>query len=321
LLQLAASNRLATADQVEAAARALVLGSDGKARPAFRALLNRFAEPWLGLSPLENIKKDATAFPAFTSEVQQSLGEETRQFLASVVIDDRGKPADLLLASHTFVDANLAGYYGFGQAGAAGFTRATRPAGWGVGLLSQGSLLAIGAGSLKTSPTKRGHLVRERFLCNKVPPPPPVVAELPEPTEAETTRQRYEALHVAEASCKACHALMDPIGFAFEHLDASGRYREREGRFDIDDRGSVIGTSAGEIVIRGPEELARALAPLPETADCMADFIAGHAFGLDHGEAGCLARTASEELRAGSIGVLEYYLRMARAESFRSRMP
>ena len=169
--------------------------------------------------------------------MQQSLGEETRQFLAGVVIDDRGKPADLLLASHTFVDGNLAGYYGFGQAGAAGFTRTPRPAGWGVGLLSQGSLLAIGAGSLKTSPTKRGHLVRERLLCNKVPPPPPVVAELPEPTDAETTRQRYEAIHVAEPTCKACHALMDPIGFAFEHLDASGRYREREGRFDIDDRG------------------------------------------------------------------------------------
>ena len=48
--------------------------------------------------------------------------------------------------------------------------------------------------------------MRERLLCSKVPPPPPVVGELPEPTDAETTRQRYEELHVADAGCKGCHS-------------------------------------------------------------------------------------------------------------------
>jgi hypothetical protein len=320
LLQLAAANRLATADQVETAARSLVLGPDGKPKAAFRNLVAGFADQWLKLSPLENIKKDAGAFPAFAPEVQRALAEETRRFISAVLFDDKGKVSDLLLAPFTMVDPTLARYYGFG-AGGAGFARAMRPAGWGVGLLSQGSLLAIGAGSLSTSPTKRGHLVRERILCNVVPPPPPVVGELPEPTEAETTRQRYEVIHLADQGCKGCHLLMDQIGFAFEHLDAAGRYREREGRFDIDDSGQVIATSAGALPFRGPEELARALAPLPETADCLADFITGHALGIDHTEAGCMARTASEELRAGTIGVLDYYLRMARAETFRTRAP
>jgi hypothetical protein len=321
LLQLAAANRLATADQVEAAARTLVLGSDGKARPAFRNLVAGFTEQWLGLTPLENLKKDKTAFPTFTPEVQTALAEETRRFIAGVLFDDGGKPADLLVAPFTFVDATLARYYGFGQAAPGTFARAMRPAGWGVGLLAQGSLLSIGAGSLSSSPTKRGHLVRERILCNKVPPPPPVVAELPAPTDAETTRQRYEVLHLADAGCKPCHALMDPIGFGLEHLDAAGRYRAREGRFDIDDSGKLINTSAGDLTFRGPDELARALAPLPEVADCLGDFIAGHAFGIDHGEAGCVARAASDELRAGKIGVLDYYIRLARAESLRTRTP
>jgi hypothetical protein len=319
LLQAAAANRLATADQVEAAARTLVLGSDGKARPAFRNLVAGFTEQWLGLTPLENLKKDQTAFPTFSPEVQTALGEETRRFISTVLFDEGGKPADLLVAPFTFVDATLARYYGFGQAAPGTFARVMRPAGWGVGLMAQGSLLSIGAGSLSTSPTKRGHLVRERLLCNKVPPPPPVVAELPPPTDAQTTRQRYEVLHVADDGCKACHQLMDPIGFAFEHLDAAGRYRAREGRFEIDDSGTVINTSAGTLPFRGPDELARALAPLPEVADCLADFIAGHAFGMDHGEAGCIARSGTEELRAGKIGVLDYYIRLARAESLRTR--
>ena len=68
----------------------------------------RFADQWLGLSPLSNLKKDATAFPDFTPEVQDALGEETRRFLASVLLDDKGKPADLLTAPYTFVDATLA---------------------------------------------------------------------------------------------------------------------------------------------------------------------------------------------------------------------
>jgi hypothetical protein len=320
LLQAAAANRLATADQVEAAARTLVLGADGRPRTAFRNVVAAFAEQWLGLSSLQNIKKDATAHPAFSPEVQQALGEELRRFFASVLFEEKGKLTDLLTAPYTMVDATLSRYYGFGQGAPGTFARAERPAGWGVGLLAQGALLAINSGSLSTSPTKRGHLVRERILCNKVPPPPPVVGELPEPTDAETTRQRYEVIHLADNGCKGCHMLMDPIGFAFEHLDAAGRYRAKEGRFDIDDSGTLIATSGGNVMFRGPDELVRALAPLPETADCLADFVSGHAFGLDHGEASCLAKSASEELRAGTISVVDFYVRLARAESFRTRV-
>jgi hypothetical protein len=252
LTQLAAAGKLSTADQVEAAARTLVYDAQGKLLPSFRAVVLAFADQWLGLSPLANIKKDPLAFPDFNESVQDSLAEETRRFLTAVIADDRGKPADLLTASYTFIDGNLARFYGFGQAAPGTFSKVARPAGWGVGLLAQGALLAIEAGSLSTSPTKRGHLVRTRFLCDDVPPPPPVVAELPEPTDAETTRQRYEALHAVNQDCRACHRLMDPIGFALEHLDAVGRYRAREGRFDIDDRAELVGTSAGDLTMKGP---------------------------------------------------------------------
>jgi hypothetical protein len=321
LLQLAARNQLGTAAEVEAAARTLAL-EGASVRPAFRAVLLRFAEQWLGLSPLENLKKDAAAFPDFTPEVQAALGEEIRRFLTSVLIDQPGKPADLFTAPHTFINGTLWAYYRIG-APVAGpdFVRVTRPAGWGLGLTGQGALLSILAGNASTSPTKRGHLVRERLLCHKVPPPPPVVGELPEPSAAETTRKRYEDLHLADPSCKSCHRLMDPVGFGLERLDASGRFRAREGRFDIDDRGELIATSLGELTFQGAEELGRALARLPETADCTADFIAASTFGLDHGQSGCLARAAGDDLRAGRIGVVEFALRMARAESFRTRVP
>ena len=322
LTQLAASNALTTPDQIETAARSLVYDAAGKVKPAFRELLIGFADQWLGLSPLANLRKDAVAFPQFTEAVQDALAEETKRFIASVIFDDKGKPADLLTAPYTYVDGTLAKFYGFGTATAPNtFVKAMRPAGWGLGLLAQGSLLSIEANSLTTSPTKRGYMVRTRLLCHEVPPPPPVVAELPEPTEAETTRQRYEVLHVADASCRACHKTMDSIGFGLENLDAVGRYRTKEGRFDIDARGEIINTSAGNITFTGAAELAQAVARLPEVAECVGSFITSHAFGIDHHETACMTRAATDELRTGKIGIADFYVRMARSEHFRTRTP
>jgi hypothetical protein len=317
LLQLAAAGKLSSAAEVEAAARALVF--DGQAvRPAFREVVLRFADQWLGLSRLSNVKKDAMLYPDFDARIQDSMAEETRRFISAVVLEDRGKVADLLTAPYTFVDATLARYYGFGAAPGADFVRVPRPPEWGVGLLSQGSILAVAANGLSTSPTRRGHLIRTTLMCNVVPPPPPVVDPIPEPTEARTTRQRYEELHSNYPACKACHAMMDPIGFAFEHLDTAGRYRAREGTWDIDDSAVVTASSRGDLHVKGAAELARAIATLPEVNDCLASYLAAYALGVSHDSAQCLVASATAELRGG-LSLVDFYLRIAASDHFRSR--
>jgi hypothetical protein len=321
LLQLAASNRLATADDLEAAARTLVFAANGQVQPAFREQVLRFADQWLGLSSLGNINKDKTAFPDFSPDVQDALAEEFRRFFAGVLIEQKGKPADLLTAPYTFVNATLSKFYGFGAAPGADFVKVNRPATAGVGLVAQGAILSVAAANKSTSPTKRGHLVRERLLCQVVPPPPAVVDPLPEPTEAQTTRQRYEDLHAKDPGCKGCHNLMDPIGFGLEKLDATGRYRIKEGTFDINDSGKVSSTSMGDIEFNGATELATALSKLPEVSDCMADFVSAYTHGIDHKTAGCMARTAADDMKAGKIGFLDFIVAMARSESFRTRTP
>ena len=181
-------------------------------------------------------------------------------------------------------------------------------------------MLAIESHSLATSPTKRGMLVRTRLLCGVVPPPPPVVSPLPEPTEADTTRQRYEVLHVADNSCKTCHQMMDPIGFAFEHLDASGRFRAKEGKFDIDDSGVVTRHQRRRSALPradragpGPRQAAR--------DDGLPGGLRRHlAFGVSQENAACLVRGAAAELRAGA-SVLDFFLRLARSDHFRLRQP
>jgi hypothetical protein len=317
LTQLAAANQLASADQIESAARNLVF--DGQSvRPAFRDLLLRFGDQWLGLGGLSNLKKDATRYPEFDAQVQEAMAEETRRFFSAVVLEDRGNVASLLTAPYTYVNGALADYYGFGAGSSGDFTRATRPANWGVGLLAQGSFLSVQANSMTTSPTRRGHVVRSKLLCDVVPPPPAVVGEIPPPSAAQTTRQRYEELHTANASCKGCHSLMDAIGFSLEHLDAAGRYRENENGFAINDDGVVSGTSAGDVGVDGVSGLANQLAKLPEVTDCVSSYVAAYALGFNHERAACLATAASAELRGGS-SLLDFYVRLARSEHFRAR--
>ena len=111
---------------------------------------------------------------------------------------------------------------------------------------------------------------------------------------------------------------MDPIGFAFEHLDATGRYRAKEGKFDIDDSGVVTNTSAGDLKVRGAAELAAAIAPLPEVSDCLAANLTGYLVGLSPHSASCLVSTATEELRKG-MSLVDFALRVASSDHFRLR--
>ena len=40
-------------------------------------------------------------------------------------------------------------------------------------------------------------------------------------------------LHRASPVCASCHARMDPLGFALEHFDAIGRWRDTDGGAEI----------------------------------------------------------------------------------------
>ena len=80
-----------------------------------------------------------------------------------------------------------------------------------------------------SSPTARGLFVREQFLCQHVPDPPPGVnTNLPPVTEAkpQTNRERMSE-HVTNPSCATCHKLMDAVGFGLEKFDAVGARREQ----------------------------------------------------------------------------------------------
>ena len=151
--------------------------------------------------------------------------DETRYFLHDLLKHD-ASVSRLISAKHTFANSRLARYYGID--GVAGETiqriNLEHSSNRG-GLLAQGAILKVTANGTNTSPVLRGVWVSERILGKPIPPPPEnVPAVEPDIRGAKTIREQLQK-HVSDASCAACHAHIDPPGYALENFDAAGRWR------------------------------------------------------------------------------------------------
>ena len=82
---------------------------------------------------------------------------------------------------------------------------------------------------LRTSPVKRGYWVVHKLVGEIIPPPPPVVPELPS-DESKTDLPLREVLaqHRSNPVCAACHAKFDTFGLALEGYGPVGEARTKD---------------------------------------------------------------------------------------------
>ena len=224
LFEAAAKGELSTPAGRERAARRMLENA-----PKGRDALDQFFEEWLRFDRVVNAVK-ANRYQAFTPELALAMAEETRTLLHHLVWNDRNF-MEALTADYSFLTSELAEMYGV-PAPKDQFEMVKFPPDSNrAGILGQGTFLASTAGPTDTSPTARGIFIRERLLCQHVPPPPPgVITTLPDPLVDQAPKGRRQLMveHVENPTCASCHRLMDPIGFGFEHFDAIGQYREQE---------------------------------------------------------------------------------------------
>ena len=77
-------------------------------------------------------------------------------------------------------------------------------------------------------------------------------------------------MHGKDACATACHAIIDPSGFAFENYDAIGAYRTMDGGKPVDASGMLeLGRQATK-TFKNAIELSALLAQAHEVRDCMA---------------------------------------------------
>jgi len=207
--------------------------------PKSDAFVDNFTGQWLMLRNLEQLKPDPAVFPAYDFSLRTAFREETKRFF-NAVLRENLPVTDLIGAKFTFVNQRLAEFYGIPGIYGPRFRRIELPDGHRAGLLGQGSILTETSIPSRTSVVERGKWVLDSLLASPPPPPPPDVPplELHEKERSLTMREAMEA-HRANPVCAACHARMDPIGFALENFDGIGAWRDRDGGGVIDVSGKL----------------------------------------------------------------------------------
>ncbi|MBK7860789.1 MAG: DUF1592 domain-containing protein [Archangiaceae bacterium] len=309
LTQAASSGQLSTRAQVEAQARRLL--ADPKARPMVRA----FHDQWLQLTWLKLATKDATRYPSFDTVQKPLLAQETQLFYEDVFWN--GTVDQLLGADYTFVDSTLATFYGLPALTGTGFQKVQLGASVPRrGLLTQGAWLAGHAHPDETDPVVRGKFVREQLLCQELPPPPVgLVITPPVVSDTDTTRQRFEAHR--QPACATCHALMDPVGFAFESFDTTGAWRSTENGLPIDSSSTVALTETADGTYAGAKPLVTVLAHSEQVTRCVATQWFRYTAG--RGESAqdvCSLRRATERLVAAGGDARELLIALTQTDAF-----
>ncbi len=262
LLAAAEADELRNDEAVEAQARRLL------ADPRARASLERFYSILLPLSGASYPALDSAEHPSFTEDIARLLPQETAAFVADLTFDSGGDFRELLTAPHTWVNGPLAAFYGIPNVTGDELRKVDVDPTQRGGLLTQASIMAATATATVTRPVARGLIVLRRFLCFDLPPPPAHGAVPPpgSPPDDATTRERY-AQHSADPACAACHRIIDPLGFAFEHYDSAGLFRDTENGHAIDATGEIFDTDAAG-TFDGALELEQRLADSADAARC-----------------------------------------------------
>ncbi len=287
--------------------------------PRAAAQIVWFHEQWLGITAIESTAKDPMLFPEFAT-ARLAMRTEAARFVEAVVLGG-GDLGELLGSPTTYVNDELAAFYGLPAPGSgADFVEVQLPEDGHAGLLTKGAFMAVGGNQASSSPVRRGVTVLRQVLCGEpAPPPPDVMGSVPAPTPDTTTRERFEA-HVSDPTCSACHTLFDPIGFAFEHFDAAGRWRDLDNGFPIDASGELIGTDV-DGAFDGAPSLAAKLADSEQVRGCYVDHLFAFASGrlVDPDADVCTTNALREEFAAADYGLADLVVALALSDGFRYR--
>ena len=234
-----------------------------------RALSENFARQWLRLDLLTTAVPAMERFPHYYSRIgceQWKFGlqmmVEPLLLFESVVVEDRSIML-LIDSNYSYRSDELQSWYqdvvplsGKGNVNRFNTFRmefvrrklATRREG---GVITTAATMTMTSSPLRTRPITRGAWVATVVFNRPPAPPPDVVPEIEADDNAIeatgiTLRERLKQ-HQAEATCAACHAKIDPLGFALEQYDAVGRWRDtyRSG-LAIDASGKLFGEAEFE---------------------------------------------------------------------------
>jgi len=197
------------------------------ADPRAERFVQDFTRQWLDLSRLDETNPDPLLYPEYRFLLGEGVAGEPAALFTELLKEDL--PArSLLQPDFAMLTQRLAEHYGI--SGVTGVERrkvALPPGHLRGGLLGQAAIHKLTANGTTTSPVKRGVWVSDRLLDDPAPPPPPGISAVDPDTRGTTTVREQLTKHRSDPNCAACHAKIDPPGFALEAFDPIGGLRSR----------------------------------------------------------------------------------------------
>jgi len=219
------------------------------ASPRFEQGVRSFFSDMFGYEHFAGLTKDQAIYPKFSSALAKDAQEQALRTIVDLLVTRKGDYRDLFTTRKTFINRNLGALYKI-PVDEAGMGDGWAPHTFGAGdprggiLTLPGFLMLDATHEGRSSPTIRGKTVRELFLCQQIPQPPPNVDFSAVQNTGDlvhrTARDRL-TIHRADPACAGCHKLTDPIGLSMENFDAVGAYRARENGALIDASGAFDG--------------------------------------------------------------------------------
>ncbi len=256
LFEAAAAGELTTREGLEAQARRML------ADPRAEDVVRDFYMQWMDAYALETLQ--------IPEGFDDSLADSARAGLRLFIEDwyaNGGRVSELLTSTRVFADGALAAYYGLEDTEGAEPVEAALNPETHAGLLTRAAFVGT-----HTIPPSRGDFVLNKLLCTSLIVPPIEIPEPPEGEQYETQRERFEA-HAAMECAQACHGMLDPLGFAFEHYDGAGRWRLTDNGHPVDAATELNLSIAPELngPVDGAIELSERLADSEALLSCQAE--------------------------------------------------
>lgn len=203
------------------------------ADPRSQAFIRPFVMQWLEMEQPITIAQDHINKQdfRFARYYKVSMREETIAYIGKLITENR-PVRELIVSDWTMMNDALAIHYGYTGIEGGDLRkvklRADDPRGGGI--LGHAGIQSMLCWMGENWVIYRGAWTLRHVLDHPPPPPPLEVPEL-NPSDGKNKGKPFRELlkqHQEDKRCAVCHQYMDPVGFAFQNFDISGRWRNVE---------------------------------------------------------------------------------------------
>jgi hypothetical protein len=240
-------------------------------------VMRQFHGEWLNFNDLTEISKVGVS--NYNTSLNAEYLEASYRFFDNIFTQGLGVK-DMLLSTTGFYGPGMAALYGLAAPVSGSYAQADLGS-KRVGYFSQLPYLTLNGNDAEPNSILRGVTLNLDVLCATLGPPAAVIPPIPPLQPGQTNRQRIDML---TGSCgMSCHNdMINPLGFAFEHFDGMGQWRDTEnGGLPIDASGSYTFADGTTKSWNDAAGLMQVLASTSQTHTCYAKKLASYGLQRD----------------------------------------